>query len=119
MAIQRPSIYPDWAENLVVETIVEDGVEKQYPNKAPIPSSIQLNGLSYEQAATRQFINQEFALLAAWVKHLDNTALAVGTIWTDEDGTSTGVPADLDAVGTWSEIGTIGTRKAYRLDSKD
>lgn len=105
MAVQ-PTLYPEWATDIVQEVKVIDGITVVLNNKLEPNVEWKTSGEKYRENLPRQYVNYNFDLIDQWTKHLDGR-YAVGDIHLSisVEG-SVAISARLG--GTWVSRGTQG-----------
>ena len=105
----KPSEYPEWGTNNVIEAAEIDGLLVTFSSKLEPTPEWKLSGAKYNENTARQYVNYQFDLLNQWVTHVDQR-YAVGDVHlTISAEDSTAISARLG--GTWIQRGTqsIGT----------
>ena len=103
MAIQ-PSLYPEWANNVVDEPVEIGGNTILVTNKVEPTQEFKDSGELARENLPRPYLNYQFDLINQWIEHLDER-YAVGDFFhgaTSETATTIG-----DRLGgTWTDHGT-------------
>ena len=103
--MSRPSIFPDWATEEVLENKLNpEGQPVTYTNKLEPTEEWKISGQLYRQKTPRQYLNWDLNLLGLWVRYLDSKY-----VLGDVHSTTTGeTPAEISERlgGSWVSIGT-------------
>ena len=104
-----PTEYPFWSVSLQYEDRNINGLNLSFPNRATIPTPVQLNGALYGESIKRQWINQALYLSGKWIEHLDKRYSTGTVITTTSSENATQISERLG--GTWFARGTdtLGT----------
>jgi hypothetical protein len=118
MADRPTSGYPEWANNLVGETVDLNGVPTLIDNKIEPTQEWKDSGELDEENLPRQYINYQFDYINDWVRNLDERAGGtIGDVYTSTVNYATAT-LDTRFGGTWTAqgsgaLGTIGTAYFY------